>query len=472
MRTYSRESVGFVYRVIRGVGRVVLAIFFRKIEVRRADRVPAVGPVVFVANHPNSIMDAFVMGVALRRKVNYIGHSGLFSHPLAKRFLRACGVIPVVRKGERSEMIQDNVASFEACYRALEEGQTIGIFPEGTSDMRRQVKKVKTGAARIILDAEARNGFLLDTRVIPVGLHFFSRSRFRSRVLVNIGEPISLQPFFDVHREDTARAVQDLTSEIQRRLEQLTVNLQHLELDDLVRDVEIIYRDELLSDESLFPRHLSLQVEEFILTQRIAECVDHYFARDPPRVRQMQDRIATYKRKLRRLNLRDAMLQEHKVFSSVLWQSARKFLLALLGLPLAVWGILNNFLPHGIALAAAKRFLHERTKILTALLFAGGPAFLLFYALQTFLVYRYFGGWLAGLYLVSVPTSGLFALAYMQDLREEQELISFSFVLFTNRHLIRRMRRERRVLISELNSVKDEYLSVISPTARVPPASK
>ena len=459
--TFPVEPKPFLYRLIRVVGKIVMAIFFRKIEVRHSEYIPDLGPIVFVANHPNSIMDAFVIGIAIKRKVNYIGHSGLFKHPLANKFLRSCGVIPIVRKGEKSDKYQDNTASFEACYQALEEGQTIGIFPEGTSDMLRQVKKVKTGAARIILETEARNDHQLGIKVIPIGLHFFSRSRFRSRVLVNIGKPIDLNSYKEANQTNPAEAVQSLTQEIQNQLEQITVNLHHLELDDLVRDVELIYREELIGDASLIPPHLSNNVEEFIITQRIAECVDYYYAREPQRVQEMQDRIEAYKRKLQRLNLRDAMLQEKTVFSKVLAGSAKKFLLALLGLPLAIYGILNNFFPHSIAIYSAKKFLHERTKILTALLFAGGPAFLFFYAIQTFAVFYYAGTVWALAYFATLPTSGLFALAYTQDLREEQELISFSFVLFTNRRLINKMRRERRMLINEMNLVKTEYLSIL-----------
>ncbi len=441
-----------------------MAMFFRKIELRHGENIPSLGPVVFVANHPNSIMDAFIIGVAITRKVNYIGHSGLFSHPVADKFLRSCGVIPVIRRGESSDKIQDNTSSFEACYKTLEDGQSIGIFPEGTSDMLRQVKKVKTGAARIILETEARNAYALGIKVIPIGLHFFSRSRFRSRVLVNIGKPLDLTSYFELNKKDNGDAVQQLTNDIQRSLEDLTVNISHLELDDLVRDVEIIFREELMSDASAIPKG-KVNVEEFIITQRIADCVEYYFARDPARVRAMQERIGAYKRKLQRLNLRDAMLQEKTVFSKTLFQSAKKFILALVGLPVALYGIINNLFPHGIAIHFAKKFLHERTKILTALLLGGGSAFLLFYSLQTYAVLNFFGALWAFIYFISLPVSGLFALAYLKDLREEQELISFSFVLFTNRQLINKMRRERRLLIAEMNSVKEEYLQILKVKA-------
>lgn len=454
MASYPSEK-SLIYSCIRMLGRIVMAIFFKKIELRHAESIPDEGPVVFVANHPNSIMDALVIGAAIKRKVNYIGHSGLFRHPLAQKFLTSCGVIPIVRKTDHPDRMQDNTQSFEACYKALENGQTIGIFPEGTSDMLRQVKKVKTGAARIVLDTESRNHYELGLKVIPIGLHFFSRSRFRSRVLVNVGEPIELRRFFERHATDQATAVRELTDEIQSHLEKLTVNIENLEWDDLVRDVERIYRDELLSQDDPNKR----SVEEFIITQRIADCVEYYFKREPDRVRAMGDRITAYKRKLARLHLRDAMLQENIGFSRILFRSARKFGLALLGLPLAVYGIFHNVIPHAVAIHFAKKYLHERTKILTALLFAGGSAFLIAYFALVGSVWYLTTWYWAVVYGLSLPLSGLFALAYVHDLRDEQEMISFSFVLFTNRRLINRMRRERRMLIGEMDAVKNEYLA-------------
>ncbi|MCB0832380.1 MAG: 1-acyl-sn-glycerol-3-phosphate acyltransferase [Bacteroidetes bacterium] len=452
------ERIGLLYRLVRSVGRVILAIFFKKIDVRNSSAISPTGPVLFVANHPNSIMDAFVLGVAIPRKVNYIGHAGLFSNPWSDRFLKSVGVIPVVRQGESSDKLADNTSSFEACYKALEEGQTIGIFPEGTSDMLRQVKRVRTGAARILLEAESRNGYQLGIRLVPLGLHFFSRSRFRSRVMINIGDPVELDSFFVLHQSDAAGAVQALTSRIQSEMEKLTVNINFVEYDELVRDVETIFRDELMNDPNRQRTATDDEIEKFVITQRIADCVNHFAVTDPDRVRRMQSRIDMYKRKLAYLHLRDSMLHERAGFSRLILQSGLKLIVALLGLPIALYGIVHNFFPHAITLHVAKKFLHERTKILTALLFAGGPSFLLFYSLQTFLVQYFFGSTWAVLYLVSLPLTGLFASAYVRDLRQDQELISFSFVLLTNRHLVNRLRRERKILIEEMNKVRTEYL--------------
>jgi 1-acyl-sn-glycerol-3-phosphate acyltransferase len=452
------ESKPVLYRFIRGIVKIAVAIFFQKIELRHGEYVPEKGPVVFVANHPNSIMDALVMGVVTKRKVNYIGHTGLFSNKLKSWFLRSCGVIPVYRREDAPDKMDQNVAAFQACYEVLEQGEAIGIFPEGTSDMLRKVKKIKTGAARIILEAERRNNYQLSIKVLPIGLYFFSRSRFRSKVLVNVGKPIDMEPFFKLNEIDNYEAVQKLTAEIQQNLQRLTVNVRHEDLDQFVRDIEIIYRDELKSEVPEISVSAKSTVMDFILTQRIAECAEYYYEHEPQKVREMQEKINAYKRKLKRLHLKDAMLKEKTSFAQIFKSSATTFGEAFLGFPLAIYGVVNNFVPYLLAEYFAKKFIDERTKILSALFIGGGTAFVVFYTVQIFLVWYFLGVVWASFYLMSLPITGLFALAYVKEMREEQERISFSFFIFTNRQLFNKMRRERRKLITELNTIKEDYL--------------
>jgi hypothetical protein len=75
---------------------------------------------------------------------------------------------------------------------------------------------------------------------------------------------------------------------------------------------------------------------------------------------------------------------------------------------------------------------------------------------------KYFSPLWAAFYGISLPVSGFFALAYVQLMRKYRQRISFSLLLFTNKHLVVKMRRQRKTLIAALNQVRDEYLSVLS----------
>ncbi|MCG8603540.1 1-acyl-sn-glycerol-3-phosphate acyltransferase, partial [bacterium] len=372
-------------------------------------------------------------------------------------FLRSSGVIPVYRREETHEKMDQNVLAFDACYRALERGETIGIFPEGTSDMLRKVKKVKTGAARIILEAERRNSYSLGVKVLPVGLYFFSRSRFRSRVLVNIGRPIDLEPFIKLNQQDNREAVEAFTHEIQDRLEKITVNIRHEELDPFVRDLEVLFQEDLKKQSLDFSVANKTSSADFFLTQKIAECVEYYYEHDRQRVQNLRNKIDAYKRKLKRLHLKDDMLREKQGYGQIFRSGAKKLWVSIPGLPIAAYGILNNAIPYFIAEYIAKKFIDDRTKILTALLIGGGGAFVLFYTAQTVLIWYFWGVVWSWVYLALLPATGFFAIAYLKQVRSEKQLISLSFFMFTNRHLLNKLRRERTRLVMEMNAAREEY---------------
>jgi 1-acyl-sn-glycerol-3-phosphate acyltransferase len=455
-----REAPAF-YRCVWKTINWGLSLFFHKIEVRHGQNIPTKGPTVFVANHPSSTMDGLVLTTLTRRMVHYIGHAGLFTHRVKAWFLRSCGMIPVHRCPSEEEKRKSNIEAFQACFETLEKGGAISLFPEGTSEEARHIHRLKTGAARIILETERRNNYRLGVQVIPIGLHFFSRSRFRSKVLVNVGRPLELAPHFAANEVDNVRAVQDLTELIQARLENLTVNIPNPELEQMVKDLETVYRGELLSELKAEKQSVSPSVMEFVISQRMAECCEYYHQRQPERVKHTHRKIQEYLRKLKRFHLKDAMLREKTSLGQLFRKEVINMGKTIVGFPLAAYGIINNYLPYRITEQIAKRFIQERTKILTALFLGGGLTFMVFHVTQTLLVWYFAGILWSAVYYVSLPLSGFFALTYTRWIREERERISFSFYLFTKRHLIGKMRLARKELIAELDAIKNEYLQIM-----------
>ena len=461
MDTERVRSAPVFYRCVWNAINWGLSLFFHKIEVRHGQNIPKRGPTVFVANHPSSTMDGLVLTTLTRRMVHYIGHAGLFANKAKAWFLRNCGMIPVHRCPSEAEKKKSNIEAFQACYETLEEGGAISIFPEGISEDSRHVQKIKTGAARIVLETERRNNYQLGVQVIPIGLHFFSRSRFRSKVLVNVGRPLELTRYFTLDKEDSTKAVKGLTEKIQTRLEELTVHIPHPELEQMVKDLEIVYRGELLKELKDKKQSTPSVVMEFVISQRMAECCEYYHLRQPERVRRMHRKIQEYLRKLKRFNLKDTMIRKKTSLGQLLRKEIVNMGKTIVGFPLAVYGLINNYLPYRITEQIAKRFIRERTKILTALFLGGGFTFMVFHVAQTLLVWYFAGILWSVVYYVSLPMSGFFALTYTRWIREERERISFSFYLFTKRHLIGRMRLARRELITELDAIKDEYLQIM-----------
>lgn len=235
-----------LYRTVRAVGRFWIWFFFKSVQVRSIQRIPRQGPVLLCANHPNDLIDSLLIGAVVPRKVRFLATAALFRNPILARILDALGVIPVYRRQDDPDKMDRNVEAFEACFRAFARGDLIVIYPEGTTHNEPRVQRIKTGAARIALEAEHRHDGRLGLAVIPVGLNFEARKSFRGRVLICVGEPIPLISHLEVYRRDPWQAVQDLTTEIQRGMEAQVVHIDRMDLTALVRSVETLYKDDLV----------------------------------------------------------------------------------------------------------------------------------------------------------------------------------------------------------------------------------
>jgi len=148
------EPAGRLYASLRLLARFWIWFLFREVAVRGAARVPPTGPVLLCVNHPNNLIDSVLVAGVLPRKVHFLANASLFRNPLLGALLARAGAIPVRRRQDGPETPDRNVATFTAARQALEAGQVLAIYPEGTTHAESRVQRIKTGAARIALDYE------------------------------------------------------------------------------------------------------------------------------------------------------------------------------------------------------------------------------------------------------------------------------------------------------------------------------
>ena len=217
---------------MRVLARLLVRVFFRRIDVAGAERLPA-GPTVIVANHTNGLVDGLLLIATLGRYPRFLGKATLFSIPPLRLFLRLAGVVPVHRLADGAGT-QANAAAFARCREVLVSGGVIGLFPEGISHDEATLQPLRTGAARIALDA-AGNG-ASGVQIVAVGLVYDEKARFRSSALVRIGAP---------HAVPVGIAVRVLTADIAGQLaDAWPQRPASAEADGLARGASVVARPE------------------------------------------------------------------------------------------------------------------------------------------------------------------------------------------------------------------------------------
>ena len=211
------------HRMIISLIRTVANTFFRRIDVVGADNVPADGPVIFAGNHPTALMDGFLLIAKCGRwPLHFMANTKLWEYGMLVPMLGAIGAVPVYRREEHDGEV-DNSRAFQKLYDVIESGNCMGIFPEGVSHVESQLIKLKTGTARIALSVAARGKVVV--RIVPSGLNYIHRHRFRSQVLIQFGEPIVIDDqWVDEYRQDEQKTVRRLTDHLAKALTTVTLN--------------------------------------------------------------------------------------------------------------------------------------------------------------------------------------------------------------------------------------------------------
>jgi len=475
-------QVPLPYLIARWFIRAALAIYFRGIDVAGEGNVPAKGPVILAANHPQSVTDALVLAAAAPRAVRFVAHSGLFVNPLRGWLLRSCGVIPVYRAGGETGVpdaaprgrgagdmqmgkpphagrpSRKNVEMFAACAKALENGGAIGIFPEGVSTGEPRLHRLKTGTARIALHAESQNDWCLGVSVIPVGLTFESRRRMRTRVFVSFGEPIGAARFRGAYEKDPVEASHSLSAELEQSISRLVVDIERAEFEGLVNEVDLIYKGELVARQGLRGEGHAGQELGHAIEVEIPRALDYFLERRPEVVWRVQRLLRDYKGSLDKARVRDDVLREARA-RTLGGEVARIAVLGAAGLPLALYGAVWNYVPYRFTGFVARGASKDETKIHYHQIVSGAVFYPLWYAPAVYLASRILRPWEAVIFAVSLPLAGLFALAYVRSLARRGRRLRYARVRMTHGRFARELERKRRLVIAEMDIALAEYLA-------------
>jgi len=446
-----------LYLILKQIIRLATWIYFKKIHVKNGELVPNDCPIILVPNHPGSFMDPLVVAATIGHNLHFIAKGEMFGNPMIRWIFGNLHMIPIYRPSESPELMHKNKDVFKKAFDLMSRKGALIIFPEGQSKTERRLRKIKTGAARIALGAEAAHNFGLGIKIIPIGLNYSNPHRFQSELFVNISKPIDVAEFFDQYKADEYEGVNALTGTIRKELEDHIITIENEDLEELIQNIELIYKKELEKEAGMSPEEKD---REFKVTKDIVDAVNHFYREDPMRVELLKQKIERYMSDLDKLQLKDHVLRSSEN-QNIFVDAMISIIKVVLGAPIWLYGAINNYLPYKIPEFFAKR---SRPDFYGAMAMSFGIfTFTIFYSFQIWFAIDLMRGTPHALivplfYAISLPVTGMLALYYSRWFARNRRNWIFVSAFYRKSDLIAKLISQRANIVEELESGKIEYL--------------
>jgi len=148
-----------VINILKLFIRAALWLFCAEINTKNKYLLNTKGPLLIIANHPNSFLDAIIIGTRYNRTIHFLARGDVFTKKLHRFLLSLLNMIPVYRLREGKEFLHLNEYAFVESARLLKNNEAVLIFIEGTCLNTNELQPFKKGTARILQACHTENLF-------------------------------------------------------------------------------------------------------------------------------------------------------------------------------------------------------------------------------------------------------------------------------------------------------------------------
>ena len=187
-----------IYGLLRWVTGIALHWFYNDIRMTGAEKIPVSGPLLIAVNHQNALVDSLIVGWLVPRRITMTAKATLADNPLIAILFEMLHVVPLrrvsdeVRKQNGLPLDRSrNTKAFGEIFKLLERDGALLIFPEGKSHNEAGLEPLKTGLARVALQARDECG-ITGLGILPLGLVFEDKGTPSTAVRAHVGAVIEM----------------------------------------------------------------------------------------------------------------------------------------------------------------------------------------------------------------------------------------------------------------------------------------
>jgi 1-acyl-sn-glycerol-3-phosphate acyltransferase len=187
-----------IYNILRWITGIALHWFYGDIRVVGEENIPNGGPLLIAVNHPNALVDSLIVGWVIPRRIAMTAKATLTENPLIAFLFRLLHVVPLRRVSDEARKANGspgdrsrNLEAFRDISELLAQGGAVLIFPEGKSHNEPGLEPLKSGLARLALQARNQDA-IAGIRILPLGLIFEDKGTPGTIVGARIGHAIEM----------------------------------------------------------------------------------------------------------------------------------------------------------------------------------------------------------------------------------------------------------------------------------------
>ncbi|UTW67616.1 1-acyl-sn-glycerol-3-phosphate acyltransferase [bacterium SCSIO 12643] len=430
--------------------RLTLKSYFKVLKVTGKENIPNDGPIIFVANHPSTLMDPVVIGAIVRPQLYFLAAAefmgkGIVTWLMQKLF----NMIPIYRPNTLPDKSAKNGDVFEKCFTHLSNNGSILIFPEGSSITEKKLRPLKTGVARIAFGAEKRHD--VQVQIIPIGLNYSDPHSFQSELYVRIGKPILTLDIDSLQLEDEFEKAKALTQIIEDRLKENLIHLEDEKLEALFEKVRRVSAHELRVSND---QKLGLE-DKFKLDQEIQDGMAYYANKHPEVLEIITRNLDNYIRRSDFYGVSDSTIS--RGVGQISWYD---YMRIILGIPVFVFGFLANSLPYYATIWIFRRFKIDPSFHGSIGMSIGMVLYLIWYIGWGVYASSFIGYWWFGFLLISVVyLAGRFTLKYLSLIFQMRQQGKLNRLLRKDRNVLKALFEERNEIIREIVMYSEKYKS-------------
>ncbi|MBO7255246.1 MAG: 1-acyl-sn-glycerol-3-phosphate acyltransferase [Paludibacteraceae bacterium] len=168
---------------------------YRRYEMIGTEKIPTDGAIIFAPNHTNCLQDALaVLSLDNKPKV-FVARADIFKNPKLKKILNWMKIMPIMRIRDGYSNLQKNDEIMKYAVEVLEDKVPFCIMPEGRHRPMHSLLPLGKGIFRIALQANEKIEERVPVYIVPFGLEYGNFFRYRSSLLIEIGNPINVTSY-------------------------------------------------------------------------------------------------------------------------------------------------------------------------------------------------------------------------------------------------------------------------------------